>query len=183
MAKDAHGELEFLPAALEIQERPPSPLGRAIIWTIITFFLIAIAWAYFGRLDIVAVAHGKVIPEGRSKIVQPLETSIVRGIYVENGQRVKEGDLLVALDATQVGASIEQLRYELASTRDQIVRSRALVNALEAGALDTAAILGLVDEDSLSLQQQLLRSSRCARRTGSPYGARAPREMPLSNRS
>ncbi len=152
-------ELAFLPAALEIQERPPSPVGRAIIWTIIALFSTAVVWAFFGQLDIVAVAQGKVIPEGRSKVVQPLETSIVRGIYVENGQRVSKGDLLVELDSTDAGASVEQLRYELESTKDQIVRSRVLLDAIASGTLDPQQLEGQVDAESLHLQQQLLMSS------------------------
>jgi len=152
-------ELAFLPAALEIQEQPPSPIGRAIIWTIVALFTTAIVWAFFGQLDIVAVAQGKVIPQGRSKVVQPLETSIVRGIYVENGQRVFKGDLLVELDSTDAGANIEQLRYELVSTKDQIVRSRVLLDAIASGTLDPQQLEGQVDQESLYLQQQLLKSS------------------------
>ena len=152
-------ELAFLPAALEIQDRPPSPIGRAIIWTIIALFSTAVIWAFFGQLDIVAVAHGKVIPQGRSKVVQPLETSIVRGIYVENGQRVSAGDLLIELDSTDAGASVDQLTDELVSTNDQIVRSRVLLEAISSGRLGPEQLVGKVDPDSLHLQQQLLRSS------------------------
>ena len=158
MAKDVQ-ELAFLPAALEIQEQPPSPIGRAIIWVIIGLFTTAVVWAFFGKLDIVAVAHGKVIPQGRSKIVQPLETSIVRGIFVDNGQHVSNGDLLVELDSTEVGASIEQLRHEIVSTQDQIVRSRVLLDAIASGKLDLDVIVGKVDADSTYLQQQLLKAS------------------------
>lgn len=158
MAENAQ-ETAFLPAALEIQEQPPSPIGRAIIWTIITLFTATVVWAYFGKLDIVAVAHGKVIPQGRSKIVQPLETSIVRGIYVENGQRVAKGDLLVELDSTEAGASIEQLRSEIVSTRDEIVRYRILLDAIATGNLDLESLDGQVDEGSAYLQQQLLQAS------------------------
>lgn len=158
MAKNDQ-ELAFLPAALEIQEQPPSPIGRAIMWTIIALFSTSVIWAFFGRLDIVAVAHGKVIPQGRSKIVQPLETSIVRGIFVENGQRVSKNDLLVELDSTEAGASVEQLRAEIVSTRDQITRSHALLDAIASGELDAAAIEDKVDAGSIHLQQQLLTSA------------------------
>jgi hemolysin D len=156
---DNSQELAFLPAALEIQERPPSPIGRAIVWTIVALFTTAVVWAFFGQLDIVAVAHGKVIPQGRSKVVQPLETSIVRGIYVENGQQVSKGDLLIELDSTDAGANIEQLRYELVSAKDQIVRSRVLLDAIASGTLDPQQLEGQVDQESLYLQQQLLKSS------------------------
>src|SRR5881392_3736962 len=57
-------ELAFLPAALEIVETPPSPIGRAIGLTLIAVFVLAIAWACLGTVDIVATAPGKIIPSG-----------------------------------------------------------------------------------------------------------------------
>ena len=65
-------ELAFLPAALEIAETPPSPLGRAVGATIIAIFCVALTWAIFGKIDIVATATGKIIPIGRTKLIQPL---------------------------------------------------------------------------------------------------------------
>src|SRR6202790_5644034 len=81
-------EIAFLPAALEIVEAPPSPIGRAIGVTIIALFCLALAWAAFGHIDIVASATGKVIPSGRTKVVQPFETGVVRAIHVRDGQAV-----------------------------------------------------------------------------------------------
>src|ERR1700739_2843204 len=61
-------ELAFLPAALEIGENPPSPIGRAIAATIILLFGAALAWAWWGTIDIVASATGKIMPSSRVKI-------------------------------------------------------------------------------------------------------------------
>ena len=71
-------ELEFLPAVLEIQESPPSPVGRTIIFMIIAVFSVALLWSVFGHIDIVAVAQGKIIPSDYSKVIQPLESGIVK---------------------------------------------------------------------------------------------------------
>ena len=51
-------ELEFLPAALEIEETPPLPLARAMLWSIVLFLPIAIAWACIGTVDIVGTYLG-----------------------------------------------------------------------------------------------------------------------------
>ena len=85
-------ELAFLPAALEIVETPPSPIGRTIGATIILLFCAALVWAWWGTIDIVASASGKIVPSGRTKIVQPFETGVVRSIRVEDGHAVKAGD-------------------------------------------------------------------------------------------
>ena len=92
---------EFLPAVLEIQQAPPSPIGRAILWTIMAVFLFAGLWASFGWIDIVATAQGKIIASGYSKVIQPYETGVIAAIHVLDGQVVKKGDVLIELDPTQ----------------------------------------------------------------------------------
>ena len=77
-------ELAFLPAALEITETPPSPTRRAVGLTIITLFCLTLAWASLGTTDIVANAPGKIVPSGRTKLIQPFETGVVRAIHVES---------------------------------------------------------------------------------------------------
>src|SRR5438270_10579929 len=81
-------EAQFLPAALEIVETPASPAGRAVAATIMTSFLLAIAWATFGHVDIIATAQGHVVPAGKVKVIQPLEAGIVRAIHVEDGDQL-----------------------------------------------------------------------------------------------
>jgi hemolysin D len=105
-------ELEFLPAALEIVETPPSPIGRAFLWIIVSFFVIALTWAIVGRVDEVAVAQGKVIPSGYTKVVQAEDKGIVRKINVRNGSGVKEGDVLIEMDTVITEADMTRLRRE-----------------------------------------------------------------------
>jgi hemolysin D len=120
-------ELAFLPAALEVVETPPSPLGRAIAVSIIAVFGVALAWACIGTVDIVAVAPGKIIPSGRTKTIQPFETGVVRAIQVRDGQSVKSGDVLVELDTTTVKAELEHLQGDLMAARLDIARLRAAI--------------------------------------------------------
>ncbi|SIO49182.1 hemolysin D [Bradyrhizobium erythrophlei] len=121
----SESELAFLPAALEIVETPPSPMGRAIGVTVICLFCLALAWASFGTVDIVATAPGKIIPTGRTKVIQPFETGVVRAIHVRDGQSVKAGDLLIELDPTISGAELGHLKSDLASADLEVARLRA----------------------------------------------------------
>ena len=118
-------ELEFLPAALEIVETPPSPIGRAIGATLIGLFVLALAWAMIGHVDIVAAAAGKIIPTGYSKVIQPFETGVVRAILVANGQNVNAGDALIELDSTINEGEINHLRGDLQSAQLDIARLHA----------------------------------------------------------
>jgi len=83
-------EREFLPAALEIVDTPPSPVGRAIGFTIILVAIVAILWACIGKVDIIATATGQIVPQGKTKIVQPADTGIVTAIHVADGDHGKE---------------------------------------------------------------------------------------------
>jgi len=120
-------ELAFLPAALEIVETPPSPLGHAIGVTIIAMFSVALAWACFGHIDIVATATGKIVPSGRTKVVQPFETGVVRAIHVQDGQPVTAGEVLIELDPTINEAERNHLRSDLATVQLDIARLKAVL--------------------------------------------------------
>ncbi len=116
-----------MPAALEIVETPPSPIGRAIGATIMAVFCVALAWACLGTVDIVAMAPGKIIPSGRTKVIQPFETGVVRAIHVQDGQSVKAGDVLIELDPTMSGAELGHLKSDLVSAQLDAARLRAAI--------------------------------------------------------
>jgi hemolysin D len=118
-------ELAFLPAALEIVEAPPSPVGRATAASILLLFCAALAWACWGTIDIVASAPGKIVPSGRTKVVQPFETGVVRSIRVQDGQTVKAGDVLIELDPTVNAADRDHLQSDLLAEQLNIARLRA----------------------------------------------------------
>src|SRR5258708_21114612 len=118
-------ELAFLPAALEIVGTPPSPTGRAIGATVIALFVLALAWACLGHVDIVATATGKIIPTGYSKVIQPFETGVVRAIRVADGQSVDAGDVLIELDPTINEGETAHLQGDLQSAQLDIARLHA----------------------------------------------------------
>ena len=120
-------ELAFLPAALEIVETPPSPIGRTIAATIILLVCAALVWSWWGTIDIVASATGKIVPSGRTKVVQPFATGVVRSIRVEDGQAVKAGDVLIELDPTVNAAERDHLHNDLIAERLNIARLRAVL--------------------------------------------------------
>ena len=125
----AHGrrgeELAFLPAALEIVETPASPLGRSIAYAIMSLFALTLIWACVARVDIVASAKGKIIPSGRTKLIQPFETGVVRAIHVHDGQVVKAGEPLIELDPTINEAESKHYQSDLIAAQLDVARLRA----------------------------------------------------------
>ena len=150
-------EIEFLPAALEIVESPPSPTGRIFVYAIALFFALALAWAAFGQVDIVAVAPGRIVPTGRSKVIQPLETAIVKAIHVRDGQTVRAGDTLIELDTTASIAESRRLTGDLQAARLDIARLRAALGE-DGDALIRFQPPSDIDTGLVAVQRQLLAS-------------------------
>lgn len=124
-------EVQFLPAALALQEKPVHPAPRYILWTIMAFSTLALFWACVGEIDVVATASGKIVPSGKSKIIQPSEVAVVKAIHVYDGQQVKAGELLVELDAQITGADVDRLHSDLLAAQVDSARANALLDAIQ----------------------------------------------------
>jgi hemolysin D len=121
-------EMEFLPAAIEIVETPPRPAGRIIAGLLIAFFVIALLWACIGTVDIIATAQGKIVPTGRTKVIQPLESGVVHAIHVQDGQQVKAGDVLVEIDTTISAAERDRLNGDYIQAMLDTARLKAALD-------------------------------------------------------
>jgi hemolysin D len=126
-------ESEFLPAALALQRQPVSPLPRVAMATVVSLLLIALLWAIVGKIDIVATAQGKIVPDGRAKIIQSIETAKVTAIHVTDGKLVKTGDVLLELDSTISAADRLRLRDDWAESWLSAARARALLKGIDSG--------------------------------------------------
>ena len=91
--------LDFAPDLLAIQERPPARLPRALVATVAALVAVLLVWAVFAKLDIIASADGRLVPISFTKVVQPAEAGVIVEILVHDGDVVKEGQLLMRLDA------------------------------------------------------------------------------------
>ena len=130
---DRADEREFLPAALEILETPPSPAGRTLAFIIGAFFVIAVAWAFLGKVDVLATAPGRLLPTGKIKVIQPLDPGVIRAILVTDGDHVRAGQVLIELDPTATGADRDRLAHDLAAARLDVARLTALKRTAETG--------------------------------------------------
>ncbi len=106
-------DFDFSPGVLGVQERPPSPLPRMVLRGVMVLILLMLIWAIFGRLDIVSVAEGKLVPVSYIKIVQPSEAGIVREIAIKEGQLVSKDQVLIRMDANLSEADSKSLQAAL----------------------------------------------------------------------
>src|SRR5687767_3974780 len=151
-------ELAFLPAHLELIEAPVSPTLRWTMRLIIGFFCVAVLWSVFGRLDIVAVAPGRTVVSSRTKVLQPMETAVVRRILVRDGQVVTAGELLIELDATDAAAELEQANETLINARLAEARFTAFEQALNAGSPPQVQLASDVPQPRIDWAQHLTNS-------------------------
>ena len=119
---------DFDPALARVIHTPPQPMPRLVFKIAGALMLVAILWAMLGRLDVVAVAQGRLVPQTHVKIVQPTEAGIVREILVHEGQTVRAGQILMRMDPTLSSADLVQLRTEHERKRLALRRIDAELN-------------------------------------------------------
>jgi HlyD family secretion protein len=118
MTSSTHIEPDLLP----FSDVEPAPLPRAVLYAGLGLFGTLLVWAYIAPLDIIAVAPGKIVPQGYLQIVQPSEPGVIREILVTAGAQVKAGQVLARMDARLSEADSRQLQNELRSKRLQLRR-------------------------------------------------------------
>lgn len=149
-------ETQFLPAALELQETPASAAPRVAAWLLMSFAFLALLWSVFGRIDVVASAHGRIVPNEGSKIVQPIETATIKAIRVIDGQSVKAGDVLVELDATMAVADVARVAADLTAARLQARRAHALLDGMATGRLPSIGTVADIPAERIAQEQRIL---------------------------
>lgn len=151
-------EVQFLPAALELQDKPVHPAPHVFIWGIMAFAVLTVLWASIGKIEVVAIASGKIVPSGKTKLIQSSETAVVKAIHVSDGQSVRMGELLVELDPTSADADIKLIQSELLAARIDSARGKAMLDAIN-HQQDPESLVGAIQnanpEQVLSAQRWL----------------------------
>lgn len=126
-------EAAFLPAALALQEKPVSPTARLTGRLLMALVVIAFCWALVGKIDIIVNGTGKVIPGGYTKTIASVDVASVKALYVEEGQHVQAGDVLIELDTSASDAEREKATGDQSIALLQVARAKALIAAIESG--------------------------------------------------
>ena len=151
---------QFLPAAIEVLETPSSPTRRALLMTLCAFVVAATAWSFIGRIDIEAIAKGNIQPQGREKVIEPLESGRVLGVLVEDGSAVRKGDALVVLDPVDARAderaAVQALSVDVADAARYRAAASVAASDVAAGHRPAIAWDPLVPDDMRTREGQAL---------------------------
>ena len=153
--------LEFLPAVIEVEQTLPSASSRAVIWAVVCLLLVALLWSIVGEVDVVVVAPGKIVPDGRVKSVQSLDAGVVASVSVREGQPVAEGGTLVTLESQLIQADLHRMTAEHLSAGFDHARVSALLGGLEtiqppSVSVEEALVSARAQAQTLRLTQQLV---------------------------
>lgn len=83
---------------------------------------IFIIWAYFAKLNEVAIGEGKVTPASRGQIIQNLEGGILAELDVREGDIVEEGQKLASLDPARARANVEETLAKIIALKARAAR-------------------------------------------------------------
>lgn len=124
-------EAEFLPAALSLQEKPVSPTSRLTAKVLMMLVAVLLAWSILGHIDIIVNATGEIIPSERTKTIASVDVASVKALHVVEGQTVKKGDVLIELDTSAPDAERDKALTSVMEATLQVVRSKALITAVD----------------------------------------------------
>lgn len=176
----SRSEPHFLPAALEIIEKPVSPTARKSAYLLAAGLVLTIGWAIFGKVDVVASAQGRLIPVDNVKLIQPSDAGIVRAILVRDGQHVRKGEALVELDPTVSGADTAQARSALQTALLDVARAQAILSALDGRGLQFVVPAGTAAD--IAETQRALAATELSAIIASASGRGADRDAASATR-
>ena len=171
-------DADFLPAALEVVERPVSPTGRITSWVLLALLAATIGWLVLGRIDVVASAQGRIMPTDDVKLVQAANSGVVRAIYVRDGAIVRRGQPLIDLDPTVSTAEEAQAQKGLLAAEIDVARGHAIADALAGRGLRFAPPAG-TPPDVAETQRRLI-AALVAENGAATAGMAAARQSSLA---
>lgn len=114
------------PEVSDVLNEMPWWAARGLLYLIAGFFVAALVWAYFSKVDVIIEARGTLVPEGYTRPVQAPGGGVVQYLFVREGDTVERGQPLLQLDATELHSRVSKLREELTTSQEQLRQSRAL---------------------------------------------------------
>lgn len=132
---------------MEMLENMPSHIARGLVYILVLVVLVGFLYSYFGKMDIVVQARGKLIPEGEAEVVQSATSGLLKSLYAKEGDIVSKGALLVELDVTRTNVENKKRQTQLESKLKELncletaLRIMKTVLAGETVEIDDTAVL------------------------------------------
>jgi HlyD family secretion protein len=169
-------------------EEPPALFPVRMIAGAAIFCLAFVGWAYLGKIEQIGKAQGKLVPEGRTYKVQPLEQGRVVKVHVKEGEKVKAGQILAELDPQLAQKEVDRLEQTLKNYQIQLSQKQSLLERVKLEAKTNSAMItaeAMAQTSSIALaQEKALTARRLLEKQQSEiagYQARKESVNPLAN--
>ncbi|ODT80476.1 MAG: hypothetical protein ABS76_16205 [Pelagibacterium sp. SCN 64-44] len=138
-------------------DRPPRS-WTYIILLVAGVLLAFLIWANWAEVDQISRAEGKVIPSGKTQIIQSAEPGVISDILVRSGEQVSAGQLLIRLDDTTTASSAGEVEARVLALQAQVERLRIESAGLSEIDYRCPDLVALQAPDVCEAETQLLRS-------------------------
>jgi len=135
-----HDSNAYSPAVLNLLEQPPASFPLRFMVGGLVFCLALAGWAWFGHVEEVARAQGKLVPQGRTYKIEPARNGKIEQLLIEEGDTVVAGEVLARLDGEELSQKINQLEQRLESYRNQLYQQQNLLLVKQSEALNRQEI-------------------------------------------
>ncbi len=180
-------QILWSPSLNNLLEQPPATFPNRLILGSMIFSLAFGTWAWFGTIEDVGRAQGKIVPKGETYKIEPIELGKVSQIAVKEGDSVKAGQVLVEFDQELEEQEILRLQQALINTQLELSQKRGIRDRIELQAqtqtaiarseiLAQQAVIALTKEKSATTRQMLMQQQAEA----SAYRNRQIRLQPIA---
>lgn len=121
----------FISQSIQLEESDAPGAVSIGIMTIAFLCVAIVIWAYVTPVNEVAVTTGEVVPTGRNHVVQHLEGGIVKAIYVNDGEVVEKGEVLIHISPTASKSDLQQVEARHAILKLQLIRLNSILSGVE----------------------------------------------------
>ncbi|TCB77742.1 HlyD family type I secretion periplasmic adaptor subunit [Acinetobacter sp. ANC 4173] len=112
----------------EVTQSQTPVRARGILYLIVLIFFVLLIWSAFATIDEITKGEGKVIPSQQMQVIQSVDGGVVEKVYVQEGEHVKKGDLLVRIDPTRFVSNLNEVNAKIFALQTKVKRLTAQVS-------------------------------------------------------
>ncbi|NPA71392.1 MAG: HlyD family type I secretion periplasmic adaptor subunit [Gammaproteobacteria bacterium] len=154
----AEQDIAFMSSLSQAALEKPTAKSQWVVWVILLVVIWLITWSNYAELDKIVRGEGKVVPSIEIQVIQNLEGGIIEDIFVQPGDKVTKGQILIKLDNTQFASSFDESEIKEAQlvARAQRLTAEAFSKPFAAtDASDNPRIQALYDREYRLYQGRL----------------------------
>jgi membrane fusion protein, peptide pheromone/bacteriocin exporter len=117
----------------EVYESKPNIFLTLFIYLVLGMLMFALIWMYVGHIDVVVKSEGMIRPNNQVGTIVNTYAGTLEAVYVNDGDYVKEGDLLYVIEHKSILTELDYYDNLLKDTEDTIALLNKYKKSIEDG--------------------------------------------------